>query len=164
MLLILLRHGTAEDSSPDEARELTAEGRKEVRAVARAMRDFGVRPDIVLSSRRARAIQTAQVVVKEMKLAAKIEQDDTFDFGSSWSDFESYFARRLAKEKNNLTILVAGHQPHIGCMIHMALQGTEADMSIRKGAAAGLLFKDAVRAGEAKLHFYLTPAFAQGKK
>lgn len=60
-VLMLMRHGKTEPYSKggDVARELTDQGRRQAKAMARTLEDLGLVPDIIASSAAKRARQTA---------------------------------------------------------------------------------------------------------
>src|SRR6478736_3180082 len=65
MRLYVMRHGPAVDDAPsgrDDDRELTASGRRRVRAVAQALLEAGEMPKTIVSSPLARALSTAEIV------------------------------------------------------------------------------------------------------
>ena len=57
----LLRHGEAEDGSPDADRRLTAEGERQARSAGAALRALGVVLDACLASPKVRAADTARL-------------------------------------------------------------------------------------------------------
>ena len=69
MLLYFFRHGIAEDQSKsgrDEDRVLTEEGREKVGKAARGLKGLGVEIDHIFSSPLPRALETAEIVGKEI--------------------------------------------------------------------------------------------------
>jgi phosphohistidine phosphatase SixA len=63
--LLLLRHAKSswdDPSLPDHARPLNARGRRAAQAMAAAMRDLGLSPDVVLVSSARRTLQTLEAV------------------------------------------------------------------------------------------------------
>jgi phosphohistidine phosphatase len=63
--LLLLRHAKSswdDPSLPDHARPLNARGRRAAQAMAAAMRDLGLAPDVVLVSSARRTLQTLEAV------------------------------------------------------------------------------------------------------
>jgi phosphohistidine phosphatase len=55
------------------------------------------------------------------------------------------------------TVLVVGHQPHLGLLAGLLLTGAARPLiAFRKGGAALLEFPDRIRAGEGVLHWALT--------
>ena len=71
MKLYFLRHGIAdwpEWNRPDDERPLTAKGKKEMRQMAKFMRELKVRPARILSSPLPRAWQTAEIAAERLEL------------------------------------------------------------------------------------------------
>jgi phosphohistidine phosphatase len=63
--LLLLRHAKSswdDPSLPDHARPLNARGRRAAQAMAAAMRDLGLAPDVVLVSSARRTLQTLEAI------------------------------------------------------------------------------------------------------
>jgi phosphohistidine phosphatase len=54
-----LRHGDAEDTTPDEERRLTGKGRRQAEAAGAALAKIGVELDVCLTSPKVRAHETA---------------------------------------------------------------------------------------------------------
>src|SRR5947209_7782988 len=76
--LYILRHGIA--AEPDRSkyprdadRPLTAEGKRKTAKVAKALDALGLSFDAVLSSPYLRARQTAEIVVSQLNLEARLE-------------------------------------------------------------------------------------------
>jgi phosphohistidine phosphatase len=122
--LVLWRHAQAEDGAPDRARELTARGRKQARAVARWLARRLPDDCRILVSPAARAQQTAAA------LDRPLETDLRVDVGASapevlaaagWPDGVG-------------TVLVVGHQPTLGQAAALALTGTASAWPVKKGA------------------------------
>ncbi len=65
MELYLMQHGKALPESEDPVRPLSAEGREEIRKSARAMAKMGLQFDLILSSTKTRARETAEIVAEE---------------------------------------------------------------------------------------------------
>jgi len=115
MLLYVMRHGPAEDRSPtgrDFDRRLTEDGRALVKAMAlslRTQRDAGL-PRVV-SSPRARALETATIVADTMRLihaTGEVEVDEALDG-------ERPIPRELvsALAAGGADTLLVGHQPSV---------------------------------------------------
>ncbi len=139
MDLVLWRHAEAEDGTPDRARELTARGRKQARAVARWL--VKRLPDgcRILVSPAARAQQTAAA----LELAA--ETEPRIDVGAAphevlaaagWPDAGG-------------TVIVVGHQPTLGQVAALVLTGAQSSWPVKKGAVWWI--RRRVRDGEAEV-------------
>jgi phosphohistidine phosphatase len=130
MNLFLLRHGKADwpdwkDS--DDERPLTAEGIREMRAVAAALKRMKVAPDCILSSPLPRALRTAEIFAEEAGLP--VEQR---------AELKPGFDRRkcdvlLASQAGNDVMLV-GHEPDFSGLIR-SLTGGRVKLP-KAGAAA----------------------------
>ncbi|MBX9903432.1 MAG: histidine phosphatase family protein [Burkholderiales bacterium] len=124
MELILWRHADAEDGVPDEARRLTAKGRKQAQKMAAwlaARLPAGCR---VIVSPAARTRETAaafteQFIIEKALSTAATPQGILKVAG--WPDGAG-------------TVLVVGHQPTLGAVAALALTGEAAAWSLKKGA------------------------------
>jgi phosphohistidine phosphatase len=161
MILVLMRHGIAADLEPDEDRPLTPKGEKRVRQVAQVMEQFGLVPDVVLTSFRLRAIQTAQLVVRTLKQPLKPVRIPEIDILERWDDFARAVNAQAAELEDDAIILCVGHQTQIGCMATMAMHGQEFGMEIPKAGLMAFSFDGEVTAGAGRLDFALTPRWAR---
>lgn len=113
MNIILVRHGDAGKSSSGEDdifRTLSPKGILTVKKVAKELK-VRLDPDdevTIWTSPISRAIQTAEIIAKELKIATLTEQDCIWD-----GDFSS-FVIEVANLPENLSLIVAGHEPHSG--------------------------------------------------
>ena len=73
MRVYLCRHAEAAPGDPDELRELTAEGRRQARALGASLAGLAEPPATVLTSPLARARQTAEAIVAETGAALRLE-------------------------------------------------------------------------------------------
>ena len=72
MQIYLLRHGIADNSSPDSERALTAEGREKLRRVLARARAANAAPSLILSSPYRRALETAGVAAEVLGYEGKV--------------------------------------------------------------------------------------------
>ncbi len=160
--LILMRHGIAEDGTPDDARKLTHKGERRVEMMARLLDRFGIRPDVILTSHRVRAIDTARIVADTMDLDSPIAKTDAVDLMGSWDRFEAVVNSANKDRQEKFVVMAVGHQPQFGMLTNMALHGDEATFDLRKAGCVGIRFSGAaVAAGEGELRYYLTPSLAK---
>ena len=164
MLLILMRHGIAEDGTPDEARKLTRKGRARVLLMARMLDKFDLSPDLILTSPRVRARQTAEIVARELGNPAAIDETEALDFHHGWKEFSEDLIRRASAMDSSATVLACGHQPQFGRLATAALLGEERDFEVKKASLLGLRFGGDIVAAGAALRFYMTPAMARSAK
>jgi phosphohistidine phosphatase len=132
----LLRHGDAEDGSPDEQRKLTKKGEKQARAAGAALAALGVEPAACISSPRVRAADTAKLACE--RLNTEVELEDTLSGGP-------FDPQELAAGRDGDVILV-GHEPDFSNAVQKL---TGARVKLKKGGVA------AVEDGE--LHLLLRP-------
>jgi phosphohistidine phosphatase len=121
----LLRHGDAEDGSPDAQRQLTDKGRAQAKAAGNALARLGVELDACLASPRVRAIDTAKLACRPLGLEP--ETDERLSGGG-------FDPEELAAGRGNNVMLV-GHEPDFSDAI-ARLTGARADM--KKGGVAAL--------------------------
>jgi phosphohistidine phosphatase len=119
--LILMRHGDAERPAPglgDVERALTAEGRTESRAVARALADAGLAPDLALVSAARRAAQTWEAAADCFpKAEARLD-------GSLYGASSTRLAAAVREASaDGATLMVVAHNPGIHQLAaHLARQ------------------------------------------
>lgn len=155
MLLILLRHGIAEDKGgdkPDAERRLTREGNEKMKRVARALAELFPDADAIYSSPLVRAYETAEWVAKAYDRKLDVETTAALAPGHDPDEFRALL-RRSGKE----CAYYAGHEPHLTTLM-LALTGmeTSGDLSLKKGGCYGLEMDD--DASVARLRFMLPPS------
>ena len=125
-MIWLLRHGEAEDGSPDAERKLTAKGERQSRAAGAALKKLGVELDACLSSPKVRCADTAKLACEEL----------------GGPDF--HLEPRLAGGPFDADELVAGlgddvmlvgHDPDFSAAVHTL---TGAQVRMKKGGLAGI--------------------------
>ena len=123
-MIWLLRHGEAEDGSPDAERRLTTEGERQARAAGAALARLEVPIEACLSSPKVRAADTARLACEP--LGVEVSVDDAlgggpFDAGQIAAGFED--------------VLLVGHDPDFSMAVHSL---TGAQVRLRKGGLAGV--------------------------
>lgn len=130
MKVYILRHAVAEDRRPglnDSKRELTGQGRKELRRVALGLRKLEVRPDVVLSSRYRRAWDTAVIaaeILGKVKLVefAGLQPDGTP--AAIWAE--------LAKYSSRDSVMLVGHEPLLTELAAYLLAAPKLEIKLKK--------------------------------
>lgn len=130
--LWFLRHGEAEphDARPDADRRLTARGEEQSRAAGRALKALDISFQLVLSSPRVRALDTARLAAEELGLG-EVAIDNSLSSGFGIDDALELAA--AAGEDRRL--LFVGHNPDFVQVVH-DLTGGAVDM--KKGGVAGV--------------------------
>ena len=156
MQIYLLRHGIAENSTPDSERALTAEGREKLRRVLARARAADVAPSLILTSPYRRAVETADVAVevlgyqgKVVKTRALVPEASPFD---TWEE--------IRKRPDESAILLASHEPLMSSLAAFLLASPGLMVDMKKAALVRL---DCERFGpepKGVLKWMLTPATA----
>lgn len=135
MLLLLLRHGIAEDAGPstgyrDEPRELTPDGVARMRRAARGMAAMGLAPDLILTSPLVRCMQTAELV--QEALGGALDDDPRLAPGMELAGLVGAILDRGSPAR----VLACGHQPNMSLVTAELIGGGLVDFG--KGTLAAL--------------------------
>ena len=133
MELYLLRHGVAgQRGDPrylnDADRPLTKKGRKKMRAQLTGLEAFNVRPNVVVTSPLARALQTAEVIVEGLGLTDRLVVDNRLAPGATVTGVIEI----LSKYQDHAQVMLVGHEPDFS-QIAAELSGGSGDIWLRKG-------------------------------
>jgi phosphohistidine phosphatase len=124
-VLWLLRHGDAEDGTPDSERPLSGKGREQARAVGAALKAIGVEIDACLASPKVRAADTARIACEQLGVEPQLEPK------LSGGPFD---AQALAAGLGD-DVLLVGHDPDFSMAVHSL---TGAQVRLKKGGLAGI--------------------------
>lgn len=124
-MLWLLRHGDAEDGSPDSERKLTRKGRDQSKAAGKALAAMGVTLDACLASPKVRAADTARLACEPQDVEPELEPK----LAGGPFDAEA-LAAGLGEE-----VLLVGHDPDFSAAVHSL---TGAQVRMKKGGLAGI--------------------------
>lgn len=153
-----MRHAIAEPRSterwPDDSeRPLTEDGIKLFRRAARGLRSFGIEVDAVLSSRYARAWETAELLHDE---AAWPEPTacEALEPGSPPAD-----ALAAAGGNGASVVALVGHEPQLSMLASLALSSQPDAMSLelKKGGVVCLRLRSDSAPGSALLRWSAAP-------
>ncbi|MDW8469962.1 MAG: histidine phosphatase family protein [Burkholderiales bacterium] len=125
MQLILWRHAEAESGGPDEARRLTARGKRQARRVARWLRRRLPENARVLASPAVRAQRTAR------ELTRRYETNEAVGLMAS---APAVLAAAGWPDPAERTVVVVGHQPTLGEAAALALTGRIEPWRLERGA------------------------------
>lgn len=107
--LLLLRHAKSswdDPKLPDHARPLNARGKRAVTAMARAMRELGLAPDVVLVSSARRTLQTLEALAPLADSPIIMPMDDLYL--APWTGMVALI-RRVPETVRS--VLLIGHNP-----------------------------------------------------
>src|SRR5919197_2663042 len=117
--LFILRHGIAIEKSrrrfpQDHERPLTPEGKQKIRAIARRLKLWRVRPDLILASPLLRAVQTAEIAGSFLALKKKPQMTEHLAPNGDMKAFMAQLARAKPRPKR---VLLVGHEPYLSRLI-----------------------------------------------
>ncbi len=167
MQLILWRHAQARDGTPDLARELTAHGREQARAMAAWLRPRLPEGATLIASPALRSRQTAEALAERFEIDAGIAPDASLEdhlavigrlragvcaqAGNGKVRGQPPGAGREQPADDAAALVLVGHQPTLGLLASHLLAGQALDWRVRKGAIWWL----ATRAREGHTRFWL---------
>jgi len=174
--LYLIRHGIAEERSPDlddEKRELTAKGRDKTQKVAKRLYELGLRFELILTSPLTRARQTA-AILQTCGLSSQIEESSDL---SPEGDFRLWLSWLEKKQMlaTDTQLALVGHEPDLGQWTEMLIWGNlklesefaensvdsyPAALVLKKAGIIGVsLPKDSSPVGRSQLFWLAPPKF-----
>jgi len=151
MILYLVRHGEAVDETVNPERPLSARGIQEVSLTGHFLKSLNAQPRSFFCSEKLRARQTAERLLEEMGLSAKIEQRK----GLAPKDDPEPLAEELAQMSKDL--LIAGHSPFLPRLASLLLSG-QLDAESFPIAAGGILRLEREGRGAWRLSLSISPA------
>ncbi len=112
MDIYLVRHGDAHTKEDDSERHLNKDGLDQCHLSGRALRRLDIKFDLVISSPKVRARQTAEIIADEVGYPKdEIKVSGTLEPMASPKDTISYLNNFTEKKDN---IMLAGHLPLLG--------------------------------------------------
>lgn len=159
MKLYLIRHSNAvEPGTPeyedDSQRPLTEKGREKMRKIASALKDLGVKPDLILSSPFARAAQTAEILAKIMKYKKEIAYSDSLVPVGNTDTLIGEMNEKYTVDE----LVLVGHEPSLSALIGTLVAGTpEISVNMKNGGVCCLAVDDLRVERKAVLEWLLTP-------
>lgn len=151
MELYIIRHGEAEPpgaTDTDAERQLTARGRQDMEAVARALARAGLRPQRVLCSPLVRARRSAEIVAEA--LGAPVQPDErVLAPGCTLGTVQELAAAHPGEQ-----VVLVGHEPQCSQVVSQLIGG--GGLRMRAGACARVDC-ERVEPGAGVLQWLVTP-------
>jgi len=132
MDLILWRHADAEDGVPDDARRLTAKGRRQAEKMAAWLAGRLPGDYRVVCSPAARARETAAALSGKPQIEKAVSTAAT----------PQSLLKAAGWPGGSGAVVVVGHQPTLGAAAALALTGEASAWSLKKGAIWWLSCED----------------------
>jgi phosphohistidine phosphatase len=135
MKALIIRHAEAlPRGTPgvlDDARPLTASGKVKFRTAARGLARVAPRPDVLLTSPRPRARETAEITARAFRHVEPWVESSLAD-----QNIDAIVAA-LQTHPGNATVALVGHEPTLGALLARLLGGTRKErLTLEKGGAA----------------------------
>ena len=155
---LLLRHGIAverdEWEGPDTDRPLTEKGKQRMREVAAGLNRLEVQPTHVLSSPLIRAIETAKIAHRSLRVRSAVHIVDEL-LPDAPPDRLLSILHDLPPES---CVLCVGHEPHLGMAASVMLTGKPSTAFPFKKAGVCLIeLSIPAKPGRGVLRWWLTP-------
>src|SRR4051794_31757184 len=151
--LYLVRHADAGDpgewSGDDAQRPLSGKGRGQASRLGQFLAGVGVTPDVIVSSPKVRAKETAELVAASLGL--EVALDDRLAGGANLDAVEQL----LADRGDPVRPMIVGHDPDFSDIVAELCQTEAAPM--RKGAFARIDVERPLRPGGGVLRWLVPP-------
>lgn len=153
MELYFLRHAEAEDGADDDARELTAKGRKDAAKIGTFLQRANIKFDAAYSTSLVRARQTAEIVLETceclegsgLEISAALLNETALEEFMRWL--------RALRRANH--VLLVGHSPSTDARVAALLGLSAADgLKFPKG---GLACVETENFRSGRLRFFIRP-------
>jgi phosphohistidine phosphatase len=134
--LLVLRHAKSSWNDPaldDHERPLNKRGRRDAPRMGKLVREYGLRPDVVISSDAVRARLTAEAVAEAARYAGEILLDPHI-YMAGPADILSLLA---TVQENAETVMIVGHNPGLEQLVEQ-LTGERQDLPTAALAQIGL--------------------------
>ncbi|HZY98178.1 MAG TPA: phosphohistidine phosphatase SixA [Candidatus Baltobacteraceae bacterium] len=140
MLVYFVRHGIAEDGATfqgsDAERPLTAKGSRKMAEIGKRLAELDLKPNAILTSPLVRARQTAEIVATELRLSARVGDDERLAGGFNVQQLGAILSERTDADG----LMLVGHEPAMSAVIgHVT---GDARVEMKKGAVACVEFSD----------------------
>lgn len=157
MELIFIRHADTESGSgyaEDSLRALTPKGHRVHEQVARELYRRGFSPDIILSSPRLRANQTARITAQELPGEVSVIELAELDGGYALDSL----LKRLGEYADYQRIACVGHEPDVTRWTNELLGEGEKKVShFSKSAVVSISFSATPAAGQGHCNYFYSP-------
>ena len=150
-----MQHGLALGQEVDPERSLSPEGEDQIRDSGRALKKLNISFDLIISSSKKRARQTAELVAESVGYPiSKILRTEKLDPAAPASEILSF----LDSFREATRILLTGHLPSLNAVASKLL-GAGGDSFLLRFENGGVCRIDCEtpREGSGILHWHLTP-------
>jgi phosphohistidine phosphatase len=157
--LLVVRHGAAEDKDAfartgedDDLRPLTTAGQREMREVARAIRELVPEIDALATSPLVRAMQTAAILGDAY--ARKPVPVEWLRPEAAYEDF----AQWASSHRDKKMVVIVGHEPHLSGLVSWLTAGAKRSfLELKKAGACLVEVEKSPGAGSSTLLWSMRP-------
>lgn len=154
--LYLVRHGQAESFSPtgqDAGRHLTQTGRSQVEAMGALLHQRSVLPSVIVCSPFTRAIETADILARQMHYTAAIDRDRRLVPSAAIQELQAIITEFREVEE----LMLVGHEPWMSSAAGVLVAGTQFHIAFQPGSVCCISIDRSYPVGGSLLWF-LPPA------
>lgn len=154
MKIYLVRHGTAFTNEEDPERHLNNDGINQCHLAGKALKRLNITFDVIVSSPKVRARQTAELIAEEIGYSGKeIKITDTLEPTALPKDTITY----LQGFTGIKSILLTGHLPLLGHLASELLSKASHISFLFEPSAVCHISMDQVNSHIGDFHWFLTP-------
>lgn len=150
MNIYIMRHGYAENGSPDNERRLTNQGKEKLKKNLPLLRSHVNSFDYVVTSPLVRAKQTAEFIHKEMCVKNELIIDQSLQPGTSITDILI-----MINALNPESVLIVGHMPDVSYLTLNLINSEIFELPFSPGSIAGIKIDEELQTGTGELKFML---------
>lgn len=136
MDLYVLRHGKAEPAGSgidDDKRALTGKGKGEISRLAEWLLRRDERVDLIITSPRKRAVETAEIVARGLTIKEGVQVSDALSSGYN----PDRLSHEIASVQHHGNIMIVGHEPDLSGFISCVISGNpDTALTMAKGGLA----------------------------
>jgi phosphohistidine phosphatase len=160
MNLYIIRHAIAVEPGTagyedDSTRPLTEKGCKKMNSIARGLRGFDVKLDLIISSPYLRARQTAEILADVFKLSDRLVFSENLIPSGSPDQLIGEINEKYSVD----SLAIVGHEPSLSSLISELLVGNATiSINMKKGGVCCLVLDDLRIQRSATLEWLLTPS------
>jgi len=154
--LVFMRHGAAQaalepGARGDAGRKLSPEGKAQIEASSRRLKELGFSPGVIISSPLLRAVETADIAAALFPAARRVQEPAL----ASSAQLQGILKAIDSHAAGNSFVLVIGHQPTLGLLSGLLLR--TAGPHFTTGSFACLKLTGEPGSGKAELADFFSP-------
>jgi len=159
MDLLILRHAEAvelgtDGITKDGDRPLTPEGIKKMEKAAEGMQQMGLDLDLILTSPLLRAVQTAEIVARKLRIQEKMRRTNNL----APSGNQSKLIAEIQGDKQPIQqVLIVGHEPDLSRLVSVLISGhNNITINFKKASLLRVNTSNLIYGQCAELNWFLT--------